>query len=80
MFRFTAGKKINSRQKQNTEKQSEQSKQSKQNELTPQQKKITPAKQTLKIDGAGYVSHFKAVFVQGLWQFVIWEVVHANSQ
>ena len=30
----------------------------------PQQtEKITAAKQTLQIDGAGYVSHFKEVFV-----------------
>ena len=35
----------------------------KENELTPRQtEKIAAAKQTLKIDGAGYVSHFKAVF------------------
>ena len=59
-------KKINSRQKQSTyRKQSElAAKHSKLNELTPRQtEKITAAKQTLQIDGAGYVSHFKAVFV-----------------
>ena len=36
----------------------------KQNELTPQQtEKNTATKQTLQIDVAGYISHFKAVFV-----------------
>ena len=51
--------------KQNTEKQSElAAKHSKQNELTPRQtEKIEAAKQTLKIYGAGYVSHFKPAFV-----------------
>ena len=39
-------------------------KHSKQNELTPRQtEKIEAAKQTLKIYGAGYVSHFKPAFV-----------------
>ena len=46
-------------------KQSElEAKHSKQNELTPRQtEKITAAKQTLQIDGAGYVSDFKEAFV-----------------
>ena len=36
----------------------------KQNELTPQQtEKITATKQTLQIDVAGYVSHFKIIGV-----------------
>ena len=48
---------MNSRRKQNTEKQSElAAKHGKQNELTPRQtEKIEAAKQTLKIYGAGYV-------------------------
>ena len=56
---------MNSRQKQNIEKQSElAAKHSKQNQLTPRQtEKIEAAKQTLKIYGAGYVSHFKPAFV-----------------
>ena len=60
------GKKINSRQKQNTEKQSELAAQhSRQNELTPRQTENIEAakKKTLKIYGAVYVSHFKPAFV-----------------
>ena len=60
-----ARKSTQGKNKVRTEKQSElAAKRSKLNELTPRQtEKITAAKQTLQIDGAGYVSHFKAVFV-----------------
>ena len=60
-----ARKSTQGKKKQNTGKLSElAAKHSKQNELTPRQtEKIEAAKQTLKIYGAGYVSHFKPAFV-----------------